>query len=162
MADSLGKPLNVGLAGFGTVGSGLADVLRDNRDWVASRLGRPVRLAAVAERNPALRPAVEAHGAAFVDDWRKLADDPAIEVVVELIGGTRVAREVIRTSLEKGKHVVTANKALLASTAASSSPWPRRWGGTWATRPRWPAASPWCRPSRARWPATAPSRSSAS
>jgi homoserine dehydrogenase len=110
----LGKPLNVGLAGFGTVGSGLAEVLRENRDWVASRLGRPVALKAVAERDHAKKPAIEAFGAAFVDDWRKLVDDPAIEVVVELIGGTGVARECIRTALEKGKHVVTANKALLA------------------------------------------------
>lgn len=110
----LGKPLNIGLAGFGTVGSGLAEVWRQNRDWVASRLGRPVVLRAVAERNPALRPAVEAFGAQFVDDWRKLVDDPDVDVVVELIGGTGVAREVIKTALEKGKHVVTANKALLA------------------------------------------------
>ena len=124
----LGKPLNVGLAGFGTVGAGLAEVLRENRDWVASRLGRPVNLAAVAERNPDLRPAIEAHGAAFVDDWRKLVDDPAIEVVVELIGGTRVAREVIRTALEKGKHVVTANKALLAEHGAELFPLAARMG----------------------------------
>ncbi|MEW5772252.1 MAG: homoserine dehydrogenase [Thermodesulfobacteriota bacterium] len=122
MAASLGKPLNVGLAGFGTVGSGLAEVLRENRDWVASRLGRPVVLKAVAERNPALRPAIEAHGAAYADDWRKLVDDPGIDVVVELIGGTGVARECLRAALEKGKHAVTANKALLAEHGAELFP----------------------------------------
>jgi len=110
----LGQPLNFGLAGFGTVGSGLAEVWRQNRDWVASRLGRPVVLKAVAERNPERRAAIESYGAAFADDWRKLVDDPEIHVVVELIGGTGVAREFIRTALERGKHVVTANKALLA------------------------------------------------
>jgi homoserine dehydrogenase len=124
----LGKPLNVGLAGFGTVGSGLAEVWRENRDWVASRLGRPVVLKAVAERSAEKRPAIEAHGAAFVDDWRKLVDDPEIEVVVELIGGVGVARECIRAALEKGKHVVTANKALLAEHGAELFPLAARMG----------------------------------
>lgn len=124
----LGKPLNVGLAGFGTVGSGLAEVWRENRDWVARRLGREIVLKAVAERNPALRPAIEAHGAAFVDDWRHLVDDPEIEVVVELIGGAGVARECIRTALERGKHVVTANKALLAEHGSELFPLAARMG----------------------------------
>lgn len=108
------EPLKIGLAGFGTVGGGLAEVLESGRGMIVERTGRDIRLVKVAERNEKLRPAIEAKGAQMTTDWRDLVDDPEVEVVVELIGGTTVARELIATALAKGKHVVTANKALLA------------------------------------------------
>ncbi len=112
------EALGVGLAGFGTVGRGLAEVLCSNPEWVARRAGRPVRLKTVADIHPDFRPDIEARGAAMTTNWRDLLTDPEIGVVVELIGGTTVAREIIREALAAGKHVVTANKKLLAEHGA--------------------------------------------
>ena len=106
--------LRVGLAGFGTVGTGLVRVLDRNRQQVVDRTGRDIRITKIAERNEARRKDIKAAGADMTTDWHDLVDDPDIDVVVELIGGTTVARELITAALEAGKHVVTANKALLA------------------------------------------------
>lgn len=108
------EPLKIGLAGFGTVGGGLAEVIESGRKEMIQRTGRDVRIVKVAERNEALRPAIEAKGAAMTTDWKNLVSDPDVDVVVELIGGTTVAKDLIEAALKAGKHVVTANKALLA------------------------------------------------
>jgi homoserine dehydrogenase len=108
------SPLRVGLLGFGVVGSGTHGVLTGNRATIASRAGRAIELAMVATRTPAR--AREAVGPAIevLPDARDLVRHPAIDVVVEAIGGTTAAREHVLAAIAHGKHVVTANKALLA------------------------------------------------
>ena len=108
------KPINVGLLGVGTVGGGTFTVLSRNQDEIARRAGRPIRICVVADRN-AERAAAITHGQArVVSDPYAVVDDPEVDIVVELIGGSGAARELILKAIENGKHVVTANKALLA------------------------------------------------
>ena len=104
----------IGLAGFGTVGSGLADVLAMNRAWIKRRTGRDIVIKTVADLDANKKNTVQALGASFTTDAQNLIRDPEVDIVVELIGGTNVARELIKAALKAGKHVVTANKALLA------------------------------------------------
>ena len=113
MADS--SPLVLGIAGFGTVGSGLARILTENRAEILSRTGRDIVIRKVLVRDLSRRRACALpDGAALTVAMEDLVNDPAIDVVVELIGGVDKARELILKALAAGKHVVTANKALLA------------------------------------------------
>lgn len=107
------KPLVIAMAGMGTVGSGVARLLEDNAESIAKRAGRPVTLKTVVIRSPKERIGA-ARDAEFTNDLLAPANDPEVDVVLELIGGTTAARELITKALENGKHVVTANKALLA------------------------------------------------
>ena len=105
-------PLRVGLAGLGTVGGTVARVLLDNAALFERRAGRRLDLTRVASRTP--RPEVDLGPATFDTDLASLdADD--VDVVVELIGGVTAARDVVATAIGGGRHVVTANKALLAA-----------------------------------------------
>ncbi|MFO1314158.1 MAG: homoserine dehydrogenase [Burkholderiales bacterium] len=110
------KPLQVGLLGMGTVGTGTWTVLRRNEEEIARRAGRPIRITWIAER--ALDVAREkTRGAADVNltnDAQVVLAHPDIDIVVELIGGIEPARSLILDAIAHGKHVVTANKALLA------------------------------------------------
>lgn len=109
------KPLVLGMAGFGTVGSGLARILEENREVILSRIGREIRIKSVLVRDPSKpRSWKLPAGASFCTDPAALVSDPEIDVVVEMIGGIEAAGRLIRQALEAGKHVVTANKALLA------------------------------------------------
>ncbi|MEA3118985.1 MAG: homoserine dehydrogenase, partial [Paraburkholderia sp.] len=111
------EPIKVGLLGFGTVGSGTFAVLRRNQEEIKRRAGRGIEIARIAVRNPtkALAALGEAAGSAQVgNDFNAVVDDPGIGIVAEMIGGTGVARELVLRAIENGKHVVTANKALLA------------------------------------------------
>ena len=109
------KPLNIGLAGFGTVGGGLVQLLKENADCIRRRSGRDIVLSRVLVRNPSkARSTALPPGAQLTTDYRELTDDPNIDVLVELMGGIDHARTVIDRALDQGKHVVTANKALLA------------------------------------------------
>ncbi|MDR1889617.1 MAG: homoserine dehydrogenase [Zoogloeaceae bacterium] len=114
------KPVNVGLLGIGTVGGGTYTVLARNASEIARRAGRPIQITVIADRNPErARKVVGAAGGGdnavkFTDDAFAVVNDPAIDVVVELIGGYGVTRELVLKAIENGKHVVTANKALLA------------------------------------------------
>jgi homoserine dehydrogenase len=103
------------LAGAGTVGGGVIELLALNREWIKRRIGRDIEIKAVLELEQN-RPKVEkmAPSARFVSDMQAFVQDPEIECVVELIGGTRAAKTLLVSALEAGKHVVTANKALLA------------------------------------------------
>ena len=108
------RPVRVGLLGLGTVGCGTVTVLRRNADEIARRAGRAIEVVRAAVRDPARpRPCVT-EGISVDGDARALVEDPAIDVVVELIGGTDPARELVLAAIERGKHVVTANKALIA------------------------------------------------
>jgi homoserine dehydrogenase len=108
------KAINVGLLGIGTVGGGTWNVLLRNREEISRRAGREIRIAAVADKDIAkARRLVDGH-AKVVDDASLVLNDPDIDIVVELIGGCTVAKDLVLAAIERGKHVVTANKALLA------------------------------------------------
>ncbi|HQR60882.1 MAG TPA: homoserine dehydrogenase [Methylophilaceae bacterium] len=109
------KPISVGLLGIGTVGGGTFTVLTRNQEEITRRAGRPIRIVKVADRNLALAREVTKGTVEVTDDAFSVVGDPAIDIVVELIGGTTVARELVLKAIESGKHVVTANKALLAT-----------------------------------------------
>jgi homoserine dehydrogenase len=105
--------VNVGLVGFGTVGGAFYRLMQSNGGLFESKFGVAAGIAAVAEKDSGkVRAAFP--GARVVEDYRALTGDPAVDVIVELVGGTGVAHEVIRGALEAGKHVISANKALLA------------------------------------------------
>jgi homoserine dehydrogenase len=111
------EPIKVGLLGFGTVGSGTFTVLRRNQEEIKRRAGRGIEIARIAVRNPAKATAALGADAGSVDltsDFNAVVDDPSIAIVAEMIGGTGIARELVLRAIANGKHVVTANKALLA------------------------------------------------
>jgi homoserine dehydrogenase len=108
------KPLQVGLLGFGTVGSGTWRVLRRNQEEIRRRAGRGIEIAAVSRRNAAAAREEIGDAARVLADPFEIVRDPAIDIVVETIGGTTLARELVLEAIRHGKHVVTANKALLA------------------------------------------------
>ena len=108
------KPINVGLLGIGTVGGGTFNVLKRNEEEITRRAGRPIRITAVADKNLEHARGVTGGGVKLTDDAFAVVSDPEIDIVVELIGGYGVAKELVLKAIENGKHVVTANKALLA------------------------------------------------
>jgi homoserine dehydrogenase len=112
--------LKVGVAGIGTVGGGLLRLLAARKGDLAARAGRPIDVVAVSARNRSKKRDADLSGLRFVENPVALAADPAIDVFVELIGGEEgVAKKAVETALASGKHVVTANKALLAHHGAS-------------------------------------------
>lgn len=108
------KPINVGLLGAGTVGGGVFTVLTRNASEISRRAGRPIQITVVAEKNKARAEEVVAGRCRVVDDAMAVINDPEVDIVVELIGGYGVAKELVLKAIAAGKHVVTANKALLA------------------------------------------------
>lgn len=108
------KPIQVGLLGIGTVGSGTFNVLLRNQEEIRRRAGREIRIATVADLDTERAKAVVGDHAQVVADARAVIADPAIDIVVELIGGYGVAKTLVLEAIAAGKHVVTANKALLA------------------------------------------------
>ena len=110
------KPINVGLLGLGTVGSGVARVLLTHREELEEKIGAPVILRAIADLDTASpRKGLTVSELPLTTDAVKVLDDPEVDIVVELIGGLEPARRFILRALANGKHVVTANKALLAT-----------------------------------------------
>jgi homoserine dehydrogenase len=107
-------PIRIGLLGIGTVGSGSLRVLQRNQAEIRRRAGREIHVTRVFARNPARALAVVGDAAAITDDALALIRDPDIDIVVEAIGGTEPARTWVLEAIAQGKHVVTANKALLA------------------------------------------------
>jgi homoserine dehydrogenase len=108
------NPIQVGMLGIGTVGSGAFKVLQRNQEEILRRAGRGIRIATVADIDVARARSIVGDAAAVVDDARRVIADPAIDIVVELIGGTSIAKTLVLDAIAAGKHVVTANKALLA------------------------------------------------
>jgi len=108
------KPIQVGLLGLGTVGGGTIEVLRRNREEISRRAGREIVIRAATARDLKKQRNVPLDGIEIVASAEALVDRPDIDIVVELIGGDTRARELVLRAIEKGKHVVTANKALLA------------------------------------------------
>ncbi|MCX8500427.1 MAG: homoserine dehydrogenase [Alphaproteobacteria bacterium] len=109
-------PLRIAIAGLGTVGAGVLQLLEQNQPLIASRAGRPIAVVAVSARDRARSRGVELGSVTWFDDPVQLARESEAEVIVELIGGSEgVARKVVEASLSAGRSVVTANKALLAT-----------------------------------------------
>lgn len=106
------KPVKVGICGLGTVGGGTFNVLTNNAQDIARRAGREIIIQQVGARRD--NPACDTASVAVTRDIFEVAKNPEVDVVVELIGGYDVARELVLTAIEHGKHVVTANKALIA------------------------------------------------
>jgi len=112
--------LKLGLAGVGTVGSGLLRLLAARKAELSARAGRPIEVVAYSAKSRHKKRDADMSGLRFVQDPVALARDPGIDVFVELIGGEEgVAKEAVEAALSAGKHVVTANKALLAHHGAS-------------------------------------------
>jgi homoserine dehydrogenase len=108
------KPIRVGLMGIGTVGSGVYQVLQRNQSEILRRAGRGIEIAMVADLDTARARSLVGAGVQVVADARAVIANPDIDVVVELIGGYGIARQLVLEAIDAGKHVVTANKALLA------------------------------------------------
>ena len=109
------ESMKVGLLGLGVVGGGTWNVLRRNAEEIARRAGRQIEVVSVAVRDVAKARARIGEDAKISDDPYALVNDPSIDIVVELIGGTTTAKDLVLRAIENGKHVVTANKALLAT-----------------------------------------------
>ncbi|MGH8743306.1 MAG: homoserine dehydrogenase, partial [Burkholderiales bacterium] len=108
------KPINVGLLGIGTVGRGTFTVLRRNQKEITRRAGRGIVIRMVADKDVAKARKIAGKNAVVTGEAMDVIRNPGIDIVVELIGGTTVAKQFILKAIENGKHVVTANKALLA------------------------------------------------
>jgi len=109
------KPINVGLLGIGTVGGGTWDVLNRNADEIRRRAGRAIKITQVADKALHRARKITGEKAKVVADAFKLVRDAQIDIIVELIGGTTIAKQLVLEAIRNRKHVVTANKALLAT-----------------------------------------------
>jgi homoserine dehydrogenase len=108
------RPINVGLLGIGTVGGGTFAVLRRNQEEITRRAGRAITLKVVADQDLERARRIVGAAAEVTADAFSVVANPDIDIVVELIGGTKIAKDLIMRAIDNGKHVVTANKALLA------------------------------------------------
>ncbi len=109
------KKIHVGLLGFGTVGSGMAKILLENREVIESRLGASLELKWIADLDIETDRGVAVDQRILTTDAGLVVNDPVVDIIVELIGGYEPAKSFILKAIENGKHVVTANKALLAA-----------------------------------------------
>jgi homoserine dehydrogenase len=109
------KPINVGLLGIGTVGGGTWQVLARNREEISRRAGRDIRISVVADKEMDKARKLTAGAARVTADAFEVVRDPEVDIVIELIGGYTVAKDLVLAAIRNGKHVVTANKALLAT-----------------------------------------------
>src|SRR5689334_22821676 len=109
------RSVSIGLLGLGTVGSGVVRVLRDNATEIEGRLGARIEVRKIAVKRREKERVVEVPASLLTERAEDVIDDPEIAVVVELIGGIDHARDYVLAAIERGKHVVTANKTLLAT-----------------------------------------------
>lgn len=112
------QKINVGLLGCGTVGTGVAKILLENSEIIKLRLGAELCLYRVADVDPARVETLDLAPGVYTNDGHGLISDPAVDIGVEMIGGEGIAKELIMVAFANGKHVVTANKALLAGQGA--------------------------------------------
>ena len=109
------KPINVGLLGIGTVGSGTFNVLKRNQEEIMRRAGRAIQITMVADLNTERAKELTNGECEVVNDANLVVNNPDIDIVIELIGGYGIAKDLVLKAIANGKHVVTANKALLAT-----------------------------------------------
>ena len=114
MTTASTDPINIGLVGLGTVGAGTVNVLRRNQVEISRRAGREIRIRSAAVRDLKVPRDCVVDDLTLTSNPFDVTDDPDISLVVELVGGCDIAKEVVLRSLQQGKHVVTANKALIA------------------------------------------------
>lgn len=110
----LKQPVNIGILGLGTVGGGTAEVLQRNSEEISRRAGRAIRIVAASVRDLSKKRAAVLNNVELTLDSKEIVDNPNIDIVLELIGGTEDACKLVLQAIENGKHVVTANKALIA------------------------------------------------
>ncbi len=115
MRESVLDAVKVGLLGLGTVGGGTATVLLRNAEEIQARLGRAIRIVHVAGLGITGQTIVDANTTKLTEDAFEVVNDPEVDIVVELIGGYTLARDLVMKAIDNGKHVVTANKALIAT-----------------------------------------------
>jgi len=108
------KKINLGLIGFGNVGSGVIKILRDKKTFLSDKIGLEIDIKKVCDKDIAYKRNISVDRRLLTRDAREIINDPQIDIVVELMGGIHPAKEYISEALKKGKNVVTANKALLA------------------------------------------------
>ncbi len=108
------RTIHVGLLGCGTVGTGVARILIENKDLILSRVGAVLNLKYVADIDQKTDRGIRLDEGVFISDAFKVVDDPDIDIVIEMIGGKGIAKDLILKAIHNGKPVVTANKALLA------------------------------------------------
>jgi homoserine dehydrogenase len=108
------NPVKVGLLGLGTVGCGTINVLIRNADEICRRAGRGIQVVTACARDLSLKRSCETDGLLLTTDPFAVVNDPEVQIVLELMGGYKPARELVLTAIDNGKHVVTANKALIA------------------------------------------------
>jgi homoserine dehydrogenase len=108
------REINIGLLGCGTVGTGVARLLLNQRDLISSRLGAVLNLKRVADLDLARDRGIRFPEGMMVADARRVVEEPGIDIIVEMIGGEGIAKELILKAIANGRHVVTANKALIA------------------------------------------------
>jgi homoserine dehydrogenase len=109
------REINIGLLGCGTVGTGVAKLLIDNSELLAARVGARLNLKWVADIDTETDRGIRFPDGVFVKEAQKVVSDPEIDIVIEMIGGEGIAKDFILKAIDNGKHIVTANKALLAS-----------------------------------------------
>ncbi len=108
------KPVKVGVLGLGTVGGGTVNVLKRNAQEISRRAGREIIITRAAARDLTRERLCDTKGIALSTDPYDIINDPEIEIILELIGGTSLAKELVLQAIANGKHIVTANKALIA------------------------------------------------
>ncbi len=108
------KPVTIGILGLGTVGGGTATVLERNADEIARRAGRSIEIVAASVRDLNKKRNAELDNVKLTLDSNEIVNDPNIDIILELIGGTDLAKDLVLRAIENGKHIVTANKALIA------------------------------------------------
>lgn len=110
----MSNTVHIGILGLGVVGTGVFEVLKRNKEEITRRTGKELRVTAVSRRSTDKAQAVVGDAAAVLADPMDIVNMPDVDIVVELIGGTALAKDLVLTAIANGKHVVTANKALLA------------------------------------------------
>ncbi len=109
------RTINVGLLGCGTVGTGVAKILIENKGLIRSRVGATLHLKRIADIDMQRDRGIQFDDGVLISDANTVVDDPEIDIILEMIGGEKIARDLILRAIDNNKHVVTANKALLAS-----------------------------------------------
>jgi homoserine dehydrogenase len=109
------KKINIGLIGFGTIGSGVYKILTESKDVIKDRLGTELVLKRVADKDITTDRGIGEDKSLLTSDANDILNDPEIDIVIELVGGTGIAKDFVMTAIANGKHVVTANKALISA-----------------------------------------------